>query len=85
MPERPKFVHSSNKNPQLPPLPDSEIYGAIDKVLADYGMDFLRDKRQAMPKVAEYVQYECKKHLCSLPKGSPLYSFYMTYLAAKQA
>lgn len=84
MPERPKFTHSGGQNVELPPLPDSEIYGAIDKVLTDYGMDFLRDKRQAMPKVAEYVQYECKKHLCSLPKGSPLYSFYINFLAAKQ-
>lgn len=81
MPERPKFVHSSDRGVELPPLPDSEIYGAIDKVFADNGIEFLRDKTKAMPTIARYVEYEAKKHLCRSPRN--MYSYYVTYLAGK--
>jgi hypothetical protein len=51
----------------LPPLPESELMGAVEKVYADLGKDFF-DIRKAMPKIAEYVAVECKKHNCSNPE-----------------
>ena len=39
-PKYDKIKHKiDNKTPKLPPLPESEIYGAIDKVLMDIGME----------------------------------------------
>ena len=63
---------------RLPPLPDSEVYGAINKAHADLGEDF-RDKTKAMPLIAIYTAAEEKKHLCSKPLKS-LYSYYLAYL-----
>lgn len=51
----------------LPELPDSEVYGAIEKVIADFGFANFRDIKFAMPKVAEYVNIECLKHNCKNP------------------
>lgn len=51
----------------LPPLPESELTGAIEKVYTDVGKSFF-DIRVAMPKIAEYVSVECKKHNCSSPE-----------------
>jgi len=58
---------------QLPPLPDSEIYGAIEKARVDLG-DAFRDIKQAMPLIAQYVAVEGKHHLCSTPRN--LFSYY---------
>lgn len=63
----------------LPPLPESEVAGAIEKVYADIGIDFF-DVRRAMPLVARYVSEECKKHNCASPKD-----LYPRYLARVQA
>ncbi|HPE06137.1 MAG TPA: RNA ligase family protein [Smithellaceae bacterium] len=51
----------------LPPLPDSEVTGSVEKTFADLGEDFFNIKL-AMPKLAEYVGEECKKHNCSQPE-----------------
>lgn len=51
----------------LPPLPYSEVTGAIEKARADLGDDF-KDVRIAMAKIAEYVQIEQKKHNCGKPE-----------------
>ena len=51
----------------LPELPDSEVYGAIEKVIADIGFDNFRNIKISMPKIAEYVAIECKKHNCRSP------------------
>jgi len=51
----------------LPELPDSEVYGAIEKVIADIGFTNFRDIKIAMPKIAEYIAIECKKHNCRNP------------------
>ena len=50
----------------LPPLPDSELTGSVEKVFADLGEKFF-DTKLAMPLLAKYVQDECKKHWCSAP------------------
>jgi len=62
---------------QLPPLSDSEIYGAIEKARVDLGDEF-KNIRKAMPLIAQYVQVECKHHLCEGPRN--LYSYYETRL-----
>ncbi|OPZ42092.1 MAG: RNA ligase [Euryarchaeota archaeon ADurb.BinA087] len=64
--------------PQLPSLPDSEVWGAIEKARADLGEDFTNIKR-AMPLIAQYVGEECKKHICSAPERK-LISYYQERL-----
>ena len=53
---------------QLPILPDSEIYGAIEKVRIDIGSNFT-DIKIAMPLVAKYINEECRKHNCKAPRN----------------
>lgn len=62
----------------LPPLPESEILGALNKTMVDLGPDAFRDKAKAMPLFAKYVRAECEKHLCSF-KGN-LFSYYKNLL-----
>jgi hypothetical protein len=62
----------------LPDLPDSEIYGAIEKVRTDIGDDKFRNVRDAMPLIARYVGEECKKHNSTSPKN--LYQYYQQRL-----
>ena len=52
----------------LPVLPDSEIYGAVDKAYVDLGEDF-KEIRKAMPLIAQYVNKECRNHNCSAPRN----------------
>ena len=71
----PKTIESGKV--QLPPLPESEIYGAIAKAHTDLGnFDFL-DKSKSMPLIAKYVNEEAKKHMCE-HKGN-LFSYYTLY------
>jgi hypothetical protein len=51
----------------LPPLADSELCGAIEKVYVDIGTDFF-DVSKAMPLVAKYVNIEQQKHNCAPPE-----------------
>jgi len=53
----------------LPPLPLSEIMGAIEKVRIDLGDDQFRDVRTAMPLVMQYINEESKKHNCARVKN----------------
>jgi len=62
----------------LPELPDSEIYGATEKVRTDIGDEKFRDIRIAMPLIARYVGEECKKHNSTGPKN--LYQYYQQRL-----
>jgi hypothetical protein len=62
----------------LPDLPDSEIYGAIEKVRADIGDEKFRDVRTAMPMIAKYVSDECKKHNSAAPRN--LHAYYQDRL-----
>jgi hypothetical protein len=62
---------------RLPELPDSEIYGAIEKVRTDIGDQF-STIRIAMPMIAKYVAEECKKHNCTAPKN--LHRYYQSRL-----
>ena len=59
---------------ELPALPDSEIYGAIEKVRADIGDEKFREIRTAMPMIAKYVGEECKKHNSTAPRN--LHAYY---------
>ena len=61
--------------PKLPPLPESEVFGSLDKVLVDIGKNKFKDKSIAMPMFAKYVRVECRKHFCGKPTKN-LYSFY---------
>jgi RNA ligase len=63
---------------ELPILPESEIYGAINKVHVDIGDD-IHNIKVAMPKVAEYVREECCKHGCRLD-NKKLITYYKEYL-----
>ena len=65
MPDLDKIdTHIETGKPILPMLPESEIMGAIEKVLIDIGMDQFKDVSKAMPLVARYVNEESKKHNC---------------------
>lgn len=78
--DTPKIEHVKIENglPQLPPLPESEVLGAVAKVHADLGDDF-KDKVKAMPMIAKYVSEEQEKHLCSRPINN-LFSYYQSYI-----
>ena len=71
-------VNLEEGNPQNPPLPDSEVFGAIAKAHADLGEQF-NDKAKAMPLIAQYVGEEQKKHINSKPTKS-LFAYYQQYL-----
>ena len=64
--------------PQLPLLPDSEIYGAIDKVIADIGIEQFKNVKIAMPLVVQYANEEAKKHVMSIPRN--IFEYYRTKL-----
>ena len=80
--DTPKLVKIPKANPQgvvLPPLPDSEINGAIMKVITDIGVEDFRDKGKAMPLVAQYINEEAKKHLFAPPRD--MYPRYLEFLS----
>jgi hypothetical protein len=70
----PRVEDPNNVRIVLPPLPQSEVTGAIEKVYADLGQDFF-DVRIAMKQVAEYVSAEQKKHNCTKPE-KPIFESY---------
>lgn len=63
---------------ELPVLPDSEIYGAIEKVRTDIGNEKFGEIRVSMPLIAKYVGEECKKHNSTSPRN--LHVYYQTRL-----
>lgn len=63
---------------ELPVLPDSEIYGAIEKVRTDIGNEKFGEIRVSMPLIAKYVGEECKKHNSTSPRN--LHTYYQTRL-----
>jgi hypothetical protein len=62
----------------LPVLTDSDVYGAINRVKSDNGMEVFKDIRKAMPLVAKYIADECKQHNCRAPNN--LHQYYQTVL-----
>ena len=62
----------------LPPLPVSEIQGAVNKVYVDLGIVDFKRKEISMPLIARYANEEAKKHLCNPPKK--LFEFYLEKL-----
>lgn len=51
----------------LPPLADSDLYGAIEKVRESIGNEAFLDKRLVMPLIAKAVSDECASHYRSKP------------------
>ena len=64
--EVPRVEDPGNMRIILPPLPDSELCGAVDKALADCGDGFF-DTSKAMPLIAQYTKAEQQKHNCAPP------------------
>jgi len=63
---------------KYPELPRAEVMNEIQKVLDEIGLEQFRDKKIAMPLIAQYVAAEAKARMCSVPKG--LYSYYLEKL-----
>jgi len=76
---RPKKRKIAKGQPIYPPIPDSEILGAIDKAWQELGNEKFRDVSITMPLIAKYVKEECAKHLYSSPTNK-LYSYYQEYM-----
>jgi len=68
-------VHTNKDTPKYPELPEAEIMNEIQKVLDEIGLEQFRDKKIAMPLIAQYVAAEAKARMYSVPKG--LYSYYL--------
>jgi len=80
-PPRPKKIRIENDKPLLPVLPESETYGAIDKVFVDLGLEKFKDVKIAMPLVAQSISKEAKKHICTPP--IKMFKYYQKYLEEK--
>jgi len=72
-------VNIEKKPPQYPELPKAEIMSEIQRVLEELGPEQFKDKKKAMPLIAQYVSAECKARYCSVPKK--LYSYYLEKLS----
>ena len=68
-------VNIDKDTPKYPELPEAEIMNEIQKVLDEIGKEQFKDKKIAMPLIAQYVAAEAKARICSVPKG--LYSYYL--------
>ncbi len=60
----------------LPPLSESDLYGAISKVLESEGKEKFMDKKYIMPLIAKSVSQECESHYRSKPT-IPIFEAYM--------
>jgi len=69
--------------PELPPLPDSEAFGAVDKVFGEIGFPDFENPSRAMPKIAENIEKEKLKHLYGNPRMNYFY-YYQSYLKSKK-
>jgi hypothetical protein len=49
-------------------LPDSEIYGAVNKAYLELGMEQFMEARFAMPLIAQLINIECEKHNCKMTR-----------------
>jgi len=72
-------VNIEKDSPQYPELPKAEIMNEIQKVLEELGPEQFKDKKVAMPLIAQYVSAECKARYFSVPKK--LYSYYLEKLS----
>lgn len=71
----PKIKIQKGSGEVLPMLSDSEIEGAIEKVLFEIGVESFKDSKITMPLVAEKIKEQCVKHKCQKPgqRGYTLY------------
>lgn len=79
---KPKKRKIKKGPPKLPPIPEGEIFGAINHAHQELGNEDFKDVRKAMPLVAIKVGEECKKHFYSKPTGK-LFHYYKEYLASQ--
>jgi hypothetical protein len=66
------------KGPELQPLPESEIFGAINKARDEIGDEKFRSTAEAMPAIAKLVNAEAKKHGLAAPRN--VYNYYLKFL-----
>jgi hypothetical protein len=78
---KPEKMFKEEGDPEYPPMPENEAFGAISKVDADVGLT--GDAAHDMPLIAKYIGEEQKKHLYSKPERS-LYSLWQDYMAEKE-
>lgn len=78
---KPKTRKIKKGQVELPPIPEGEIFGAINHAHQELGDEDFKDVRKAMPLIARMVSEECKKHFYSGPTGA-LFHYYKEYLAS---
>jgi hypothetical protein len=79
IPPRPRLIKHDDGNAVLPLLPESEVRGEWNKMLADYGLEKLKDKAFAMPLFAQRIAQAAKENNCARPTGS-LFTLYLLYV-----
>jgi hypothetical protein len=83
IPPPPKIKNFVTGHPVLPLLPDSEVRGELNKLYADYGLDWMRDKVKCMPEFAKRVNKAAEENLCR-PPGT-IYRYYLDFLREHNA
>ena len=73
-----KDIEINIDTPKYPELPRAEVMNEIQRVLDEIGLERFRDKKIAMPLIAQYVAAEAKARMCSVPKE--LFSYYLQKL-----
>jgi hypothetical protein len=63
----PKVKSKPKPGDELPVLPDSEISGAIEKVLLSISQNDFSNAEIAMPMISKLVKEQCVKHKCRSP------------------
>jgi len=71
-------INIDKDTPKYPELPEAEVMNEMQKVLDEIGVEQFRDKKKAMPLIAQYVAAEAKARMCSVTKG--LFSYYLKKL-----
>jgi len=79
---KPKTRKIKKGQVELPPIPEGEIFGAINHAHQELGDEDFKDVRKAMPLVAIKVGEECDKHFYSKPTRK-LFHYYKEYLASQ--
>ena len=70
-----RFEKNQASEEILPPLPDSEAFGAVDKVFVDIGFPDFDNPSIAMPKIAAYIEREMVNHRYGKPRLNFFYYF----------
>ena len=73
VPDKPVVKKDKKDDDPRPELPDSEIYGAVDKAYMDMPPEQFHDPKYAMPLIVKLIEHECEKHGCKCTKRATLY------------